>query len=261
MSSKLSDLVSRLRDCEEVTGLVRYGGRRAGDDSEGGDFDLFAFLEEKDPNLESIHFYWGETPVDLSLRTVADLERKEPLSFIDADLAEGEILYDRDGGLEDLLASRTGKWKQESDNLPESEKSACRFFQTHVMNKVAGRLEKDPVFCNLLLSVNMCWLMHIYFKVRQMKFGGEKNALNWLREHDPDAASMVHQFFGATSLIDRLKHATDLTDLVLEPIGGRWLEGEVLGTGVDQDSTNLQERAEALFSRLLGTDSGEIGIQ
>jgi hypothetical protein len=83
-----------------VTGIVRYGGRLLDDQSTGGDFDLFLFLDARPEQVESLHFFCGDIPVDL--------QRSLPLTTIDIALATGEILYDPTATLavEPLLRDR-----------------------------------------------------------------------------------------------------------------------------------------------------------
>ena len=60
MDFRISDLIERLKANPEVLGIVRYGSRTIQDKSKGGDFDLFVIVQMRDPDLESIHFYWGQ---------------------------------------------------------------------------------------------------------------------------------------------------------------------------------------------------------
>jgi predicted nucleotidyltransferase len=65
MFQNLDDLIARLESNPRVVGIVRYGSRRPTDLSLGGDFDLFVFVKERPPDIESIHFYVGDIPVEL----------------------------------------------------------------------------------------------------------------------------------------------------------------------------------------------------
>jgi predicted nucleotidyltransferase len=76
----LPALIDRLKAHPGVIGIVRYGGRRVDDPAPGGDFDLFVLLDDPPPPVESLHFYVGHIPVDMNLRTLADLDRATPLT-------------------------------------------------------------------------------------------------------------------------------------------------------------------------------------
>ena len=254
MSREIADLIDKLKANPKVVALVRYGSRTVRDHSPGGDFDLFAFVQERDQVLENIHFYWGGTPVDLGLRTLDDLRRDDPVSYIDSMVAKGEVLFDRIGGLRDLLAEASELWEQKVEDLTEPSVLITRFYQSHVLDKVRGRLEVDPVFCEMLLSTNIVWLLHIYFKLHGESFPGEKAALAWVRQNEPEIADRIEAFFGSRDLERRFKISEELTGLVLAQIGGVWRRGEVLGTTGTSEAVGLQKSAELAFENLLLMD-------
>ena len=55
---------------------------------------------------------------------------------------------------------------------------ASRFHQSHVLDKVRGRLHRDPVLCHFVLSSSVLWLLETYFRVRGIGYLGEVEALN-----------------------------------------------------------------------------------
>lgn len=260
MSLSVTDLIEKLKANPHVIGLVRYGSRPVHADSPGGDFDLFAFVHERDEDLEGIHFYWGELPVDLGLRTLDDLKRDKPVSFVDANVVEGEILFDRNGDLHQHLEAAYARWNRPGKSLSEPEIMACRFYQTHVLNKVKDRLESHPLFCEMLLSTNITWLLHIYFKIRAKSFPGEKAALEWIQEEEPEMFGKIESFFQTREIGEKFRLSVKLTDLVLAPTGGRWIQGEVLGLSENLAACNLKRKAETAFRRLLCVDPAKAAV-
>ena len=256
MLNDLPDLFSRLKENPFVLGLLRYGRRTLDDASPGGDFDLVVFVENRPENLESIHFHCGEIPVDLSLRTLDDLERESPLSWIDALFPEGEILFDRTHSLDRLLRTAAARWRPESPPLGEHAINMNRFCQAHALDKVRNRLESDPLFCEFLLSTNIFWLVQTYFNVRLQPYPGERGALAHLQKEEPDIYRRVRDFYASTALADKFQIAEELTERVLSPIGGPWKRGELISLGTNANATNLQEQGEIVFEQLFAS-SGE----
>ena len=127
MSKSLKELIAQLKSNAQVVGIVRYGRRSPDDNSAGGDFDLFVFVEERPSDLESKHFFWGDIPVDLSLRTIENLRRNEPLSYIDLVLKDAEILYDRIGQLSQQITTACERWERKQGDLAEHEINFNRF--------------------------------------------------------------------------------------------------------------------------------------
>ncbi len=236
MFQNLEDLVARLESNPRVVGIVRYGSRGQTDLAPGGDFDLFVFVKERPPDVESIHFYVGDIPVDLNLRSLDDLRRSKPLTDIDNALIEAEILYDKTGTLSQGLASLSERWKQAPSNLTEHEISWNRFCQQHVLDKVKGRFTDDPLLCEFLLATNIYWLVQTYFRVRCMLYLGEKDALEWLKLNDPEVHDGIRRFYASSNLTEKLEISERLTELVLAPIGGSWRRGELITFGTNTNA-------------------------
>jgi len=252
------DLVERLVANPRVVGLVRYGGRTIDDVSSGGDLDLFAIVELPTPEVEGIHFYVNGIPVDLSLRTLADLALDAPVSFIDRVLLEGEILYDPRGqvaaAIQELESS--GRWAIGDLVLTEGQVAWERFCQKHVLDKVSGRLESHSLLSAFLLHTNIYWLTQAYFRARELPYPGEKPALVWLTEHDPTWTEMMERFYDTTDVKAQYQLTVRLTTRALEPLGGAWRSGEVLALGRHDGVQNLQAKGQALYRQLVG-DGGE----
>ena len=81
---------------------------------------------------------------------------------------------------------------------------ASRFHQSHVLDKVRGRLHRDPVLCHFLLSSSVLWLLETYFRVRGIGYLGEVAALNWLQDNDEEAYAAVRAFYGTPDLWHKL---------------------------------------------------------
>ena len=250
MLQNLRDLIARLERNPRVVGIVRYGSRRPDDVSPGGDFDLFVFVEERPSDVESIHFYVGDIPVDLSLRTMDDLRRSQPLTDIDYVLRDAEILYDRTGRLGHKLASLGERWGPSLRDLTEHEVNMNRFCQIHVLDKVKDRIHDNPILCEFLLGTNIYWFVQTYFRVRSIPYPGEKKALEWLEGKDPKVYGDIRYFYASHDLKEKLHISERLTELVLAPIGGSWRKGELVVFGTDTDAEHLQCKGQKVFSEL-----------
>ena len=252
MFQNLEDLVARLESNPRVVGIVRYGSRRPADLSPGGDFDLFVFVKERPPDIESIHFYVGDIPVDLNLRFLDDLRRSKPLTGIDTALVDAEILCDKTGALGQELASLSERWKQALSELTEHEISWHRFCQQHVLDKVKGRIADDPLLCEFLLATNIYWLVQTYFRIRCMLYPGEKDALEWLELNAPEVHDNIRRFYASHDLTEKLGISERLTELILAPIGGPWRRGELIVFGTNTNVKQLQSKGRKVFSELFG---------
>ncbi len=251
----LSELIDRLKKNPRVIGIVRYGSRIPEDMSLGGDFDLFVFLKDNSLEIESLHFYIDFIPVDINLRTIEDLNLRKPISFIDFALADGDLLYDKTGILEKKISSLKQRWKIQSNELTENEKSWERFSQKHALDKVKGRLNKEPLFCEFLLNTNIYWLIQNYFRVRSISYPGEKDALEWINTKDIKIYNKIEDFYRTKDLKKKLEISEELTELVLEPIGGPWRKGKLIALGRNKQGNNIQLKGKKLFFEIFGNSN------
>jgi len=248
----LEELVEILRENPSVSAIVLYGGRRPEDDSAGGDLDLFLFCDDLPSGIESLHFYLNGVPVDLGLRLKEDLEREDPLTFIDHALEEGDVLYDRDGDVTAAIEGLDGRWRR-SPQLDRNEIAFQRFSQTHLLDKVRGRTADKPLLSHFLLNTNIYWLVRNYFRLREIPYPGDKPALRHLREEEEEIYGLMRDFYASSDLNAKLSITEELTEAVLAPVGGPWKEDEliVFERAEGGGRIDLRDRGESFLSDLL----------
>lgn len=230
--------------------LVRYGNRPVEDMSPGGDFDLFVIVTERPKGLESVHFRVRGVPIDLNVRTFDDLASEKPLTPIDIHMASGEVLLDKTHRLQELLPSLAQRKQTASESGP-NDQAAARFFQTHPLDKVRGRIDAEPLLCNFLLATDVFWLVQSFFSVRGLAYPGEKHALEVIKKSAPSIYRLIEEFYETTELRTKLAIVENMTGRILEPIGGAWRHEEVLSLGEAGHTEDLQPQGRAFLAHLL----------
>ncbi|NIA16375.1 MAG: hypothetical protein GWP08_20130 [Nitrospiraceae bacterium] len=251
MVRTIKELVGRLAKCPNVTGLVRYGGRHVEDMSPGGDFDLFVIVNDRPKGLEGMHFHVGGVPIDVSMRTLDDLHSESPLTRIDIHLASGEVLVDKTGRLQELLPPLAQRWQASLPEAGPNDQAAARFHQSHALNKVRGRIDSEPLLCHFLIATDVFWLVQSYFSVRRLAYPGEKPALEVIRTSAPAIFRLIENFYAETELRTKLAILEDMTDRILEPIGGTWKQAEVLSLAEEGYPEDIQPRGRAFLAHIL----------
>ena len=226
--------------------------------SPGGDFDLFVIVTDRPDGLEGVHFRVGGIAVDLSVRTLEDLHSERPLTRIDIHLASGEVLLDKTGGLQELLRPLAQQWQASLPEAGPNDRAAARFFQTHPLDKVRGRIDSEPLLCSFLLATDVFWLVQSYFAARKLAYPGEKPALESIKNNDPAIYSLIERFYAATELRTKLGILEDMTERVLEPIGGAWDQAEILSLAEEAYAENVQPRGRAFLAHILGIQEGDL---
>ena len=249
--SSIEEMTQALIANPQVVGLVEYGSNHKADDYRVGDHDLIVVITERDPLVESLHFYVGDVPVDLNFVTLQEIcSRNIQEPFHRAVLPEGRVIYDAIGDISEQL-ERLRQEQQPPSGLSEHTIAFMRHGHRHVLDKVKGRLDTMPVFCHFLLNTNVYWLVNAYFLVRNLPNRGEKSSLEFLQQQEPELSGIIQEFQMTFNLERKTELTHALTEAVLAPIGGMWQRGEVLTFG-DEECVDLQEHGRRMYHWLFG---------
>jgi hypothetical protein len=71
--NSIAELVLKLINNPDVVGLLEYGNAQYTDQRVDGDYDLIVVVEERDRDVESLHFHVAGVPVDLNVRSLDDI--------------------------------------------------------------------------------------------------------------------------------------------------------------------------------------------
>ena len=251
MLENLQSVIEKLKSNSSVVGIIQYGRRTMDDMSLGGDFDLFVFMQQRPETVESLHFFVQDIPVDMNIRVLDDLSGDMPITPFDVGIMDGRVIYDPTGRLAELHKDIQHKWQPDTTTISDHSRAFTRFSHRHALDKVRHRLDTHPLFCEVLLSSNVYWLLQAYFRLRQLPFKGERDAIAWLQTHDEKVHSLLDRFFASHDLAAKLTISEELSAIVLDPIGGLWQDGEILAFGHNDDVTGLQAAGKALYQSLL----------
>lgn len=248
----LTELVDLLTRHPDVIGLLEYGSSHFADARVDGDYDLIVVLDGDGAVVEGLHFFVKGTPVDLNIRTLQQIQDMDERVDFDAVVLESRVLHDRTGAVSQALRDLKKRCQPHPPVLSEHEIAVIRHGHRHILDKVACRLETMPVFCRHMLHAGCYWLVQNYFRVRNLRFRGEKHALAHIEEKEPALYERIAAFYDTHDLDRQVELLRDLTDLVLEPIGGAWQDDEVLAFGGESD-IRLQEKGFEMYERLFST--------
>lgn len=246
----IEEMLAVLKSNPNVLGLVEYGSSHESILEKTGDYDLFVVLEDKAYDVESLHFHIATIPVDLNIRSLQEIQDLRYAEGFETALLDGRIIYDPTKKVAQALEGLRMRQKAYHPGRPSEHSVAfARHGHRHALDKIKGRIETMPLLCKFLLNTNIYWLVERYFDVRNLSFRGEKHALNYFKENEPDIYQGIQDFYSATSLQRQIEMSERLTDLVLKPVGGQWKDEEVLAFG-NSETKDLQKKGRDLFQRL-----------
>ena len=237
----LAEVTGRLSQKEEVEGIILVGSAIKDVLTPASDYDLVIVLNES-----PVPLHVGVTAIngrftDLVFHTTAQVEEflaaTKPFSFSDWTgrlvgwLEVGEILFDRDGLLQQAQAkAHSGVWIQD-------DPTGDAFHAWNGVNynlAVARRLfaAEDPLYLQTL-DLRMALyapadLFFNYFRARSLRWDGDKWAIRYLNEHDPDYLILFRRFLSEQDRAQKFRLYEQLAVRALEPVSDLWAEGDTV---------------------------------
>lgn len=229
----LATVLDRLKQRDEVDGIILAGSTSGDALTPHSDYDIIVMLNTIpgpinvayttiDGRLADIVFVTTEDAQSaLDLQPLSEYDRRGHLFYW---LRTGEIVFDR---LSLLAQLRALPWSEDWINITSHEDIYRTWFRINYNLKHAQRMvtSGDPVYLmaldvRLLYSLLEVWMA--YFRLRRIAWRGEKSAVRYLQEHDPE---FLAQFQEALHTADRARKVTlyaALAARALESTGPIW---------------------------------------
>jgi predicted nucleotidyltransferase len=234
----LDEFIARLSCHQLVDGIVLIGSTGRGDLTPTSDYDLLLVLSQMpapftvaltwiDHRLTDIIFATRQQIEEiLALDTPANGE-EWPGRFIQW-LQTGRIAFDRTGRL------AQAQTKVQSDNsllpLDNYDVYMAWFGLNYNLNQTRRLMAaEDPVYWIAadirLAHYGTSDLLWRYFRIRKLRWQGEKSAVRYLSSHDPNYLTLLQQFLAAGERRAKFSLYEQLVALAAAPGGGLWLPG------------------------------------
>lgn len=232
----LTQVSAQLAAHAAVTAVLHVGSTGAGRLSDHSDYDLLLFCRSLpvplhvlfttiDGTLTDVIFQ--ETAVLTTIQTAPDLSAlSQTIGDVMAWLRDGRIVHDGDGAAtaaQQRLRQET--WRQ---TIPETaayqawQKINYNWQQTRRMLAADDAVYRTAVGMRLLYMVADLYVA--YFHVRGMGWRGEKEAVRYWQQHDPEFLELLHDFVAQTAVAAQFKLYQRLAAHTLAPVGGLWTE-------------------------------------
>ncbi len=187
MIQSIPALIQGLTCNPKVLGLIEYGNARYGDENIEGDYDLIAIVDERDPDVESVHFFVGEIPVDLNLRDLDEIKKMERCEGFEIILIDGRIIHDPTGELsQEIEALRKRHEASIPPPLSPGKIGGLRHGARHTLDKLRNGRHANTTLGRYLLHQCVYWALPQYFEIRGLPYRGEKESLSYLENREPE---------------------------------------------------------------------------
>ena len=265
-STTLQDVIGRLRQRDEVDGLMVIGSAARNELGPASDYDLVILMSKMPVPVEFGQTYIDGRLTDLKFFTAEDIDRliaaEEPIDPYTAGgsaflrMGDGKIEMDRSGRLK--RAQRKVLAGMPLRLFTEQEKHS-RWWMMNFFLRTAGRLivSDDAAIlhsADMKLNDILFDMMLDYFNFRDLLWKGEKDAIRYWTNHDPDYLDSFVECLEERDTRQKLRLCVELAEATAAPVGGIWGDGHTaLNTrfGADSDISSETETALSFWEQLV----------
>lgn len=233
----LDEVVQRLRRHATVAGLVLIGSTAGAAFTPASDYDLVVMLSHMpvplhvgltyiDHRLTDVLFV-SSIQVDAITAATAPLDGEAWVGRLARWLLAGQIVFDRTGQLRQAQAKvQQGTW---ITPLTPIDAYGAWFGVNYNLTQTRRLLgSEDPVYllaADLRMGLyGLSDVVFSYFRVRQLRWEGDKAAIRYLQTHDPAYWALLQRFLYAGERQHKFQLYEQLAAHTLAPVGGVWSE-------------------------------------
>lgn len=247
----INEMVGSLKKHPHVLGLVEFGSScNKGTLLPPSDYDLFVITNDRPTEIKVLHFFVEDIPVDLNVRSLEEMI-PEVMEGFDGAILDGCVIFDPIGVVTQRLAEL--KEKRVRRGLPE--RAALRLRQVHrsYFEKIKRREATEPTSCRIVLSHNLSELIRVYpllfpFPDR-LAPPGITSTIHQIKVTAPVLYRKIEAYYSSKDLHEQIAISQEITEDILQPIGGMWRTDELIGLG-SMATTDASPKARALYSYL-----------
>ncbi len=258
----LDAVVARVSAHPETVGIIALGSAADNTMTVASDYDLVVVLDDVSIPMTLILTRIDRRVAEIVLTALCELERMLSDPATDAEgsweasvarrLADGRILFDRDGALGQVQASARVKVSHLS--ISDAQRYDAWFNANYSLRMLMPMVAADdPVHrfaTRYRLHAQVGNLCVRYFTIRRLPWRGEKIAYRYLRQHDPAFLTLLEDFLSETNTRTKAEMYRELVRLALAPAGGLWDDNMVVADAPLAHVEEILARWNTLLSPL-----------
>ena len=233
----LDALVAHLVKQEAISGILFMGTTGTAALTPTSDYDLLLVFAALPVPLRMVTTWVDDRLTEIYCTTVQAVERvaADPTSFVEGSdegilltwLREGHVVHDRD----QILAAAQARARQKPRPTPGSATDIAEVrrgisYNVAQLHRYLG--SDDPVsqvVVDLRLLYSLFEVVFHYFPVRHLPWRGEKTAVRYWQEHDPDYLALLQDYLAEGDRRRKAELYEDLAQRTLAPVDGLWERG------------------------------------
>jgi len=221
--SALDLALADLKADPEVVGILWTGSVQQGEADLTSDLDLYV-VTHKRLTWRATRLYAGVI-TELFVNNVESMRwritRPEEIAAA-AGFATGEILLDRTGEMEALQSLARRRWETPPPAPTPEQVSMLRYGLTDLADDLDD-VEHDPISSRILGAAVVEQAMKAFCRLNRLHGAKAKRLFAYIAERDSLLGIMLRDYYSRGM---HPKHAQEIVDYVLAPVGGRLVEWE-----------------------------------
>lgn len=215
----MEEIITKLSQNDNVDALLLCGSTATGTQTNSSDHDLVLVVKEKPDKLLSLFTYINGLPADIFFYSLGDIKRivldkqiKEGgESWLMHWLPKGKISFDKSGDL-----SKLQNMISEIQCPPDTSAGTSAYkINYNLVNNTRYFESNDPLYHSALeirLLYSIVEALAGYFSMRRIYWEGEKKAIQYLEDEDPEYLSIFQKSARASNLQDKFAAYRDLVE-------------------------------------------------
>lgn len=228
-NQSLQEIIAKLSQNDNVDALLLCGSTATGKQTKSSDYDLVLVVKEKPEKLLSFFTYINCLPADIFFYTVADIKRivldkkvKEGgETWLIRWLSKGKIPFDKSGALSKLQSMIS----EIQYPLDSSAGTSAYKINYNLVNNTRYFESNDPLYHSALeirLLYSIVEALVGYFSMRHIYWEGEKKAIQYLEDKDPEYISLFQKTVRASNLQDKFVAYRNLVEKSFTSEYSKW---------------------------------------
>ncbi len=215
----LQEIITKLSQNDNIDALLLCGSTATGKQTKSSDYDLVLVVKEKPEKLLSLFTYIDGLPADIFFYSSDDIKsivldkqiKEGGETWLVRWLPKGKISFDKSGDLS-MLQSMISEIQHPPDTSADT--SAYRI-NYNLVNNTRYFESNDPIYHSALeirLLYSIVEALVGYFSMRHIYWEGEKKAIQYLEENDPEYLSIFQKTARSPNLQDKFTTYRDLVE-------------------------------------------------
>lgn len=230
-----AETVEQLRQSPHVQGIALFGSSNKGTPHGASDYDLLLLIDDPGIHIFQLHTWIGGISADVVFVQKEIAEKvialkspcpaASPEGFVIGWMQQATLLYERDQVLYRLqtkINQREWRTFEVTQAQAYDDWFWLNFDLRHIQRLARSSDKFQLMTADIRLMACVSQVCRVYFRLRQLAWTGEKNALHHLQQNDQAYFNLLNAYLSAAERAEKVALCEQLVSQTLAPVGRLW---------------------------------------